>query len=99
MKILEIHLINKLDSKINPNIGNFLSKFFKIFTLSIVILGLIGISIGFGSVLVQIYDSNNNPLGAAGSLSTELILAVTLTWAIVTIISSLLWFYFSKWNV
>jgi len=78
-----------LDEKVNPKVGKNLFKTFKFISLFLMIIGISVIAITFGALFLV--DPH---------ATRRLAWALTfLLWFIATFVSSLLWFYFSKWNV
>ena len=88
MNLFKNGFIQKMDAKVAPKTGKFLATFFRISTLVIAIVGVVGISVGFGAIGID----------KTAVISTGTIVAVFVPWIVITIIFSLLWFYFSKWN-
>jgi|GEM_PF-3514794 len=66
MNLFKNGFIEKIDAKIEPKTGKFLALFFRISTLVISIVGVLAISIGFGSVAID----------AHAKISTGTVLAV-----------------------
>ncbi len=82
------NIITNIDNKVNPKIGKILHKVFKIITLLLATIGVSVIAITFGALALD-----DNSINKIASIITF------FTWIGILLVSSSLWFYFSKWNV
>ncbi len=81
--------VDKVDKKVNPNIGYLLHRIFFILTLVLIFVALPLIVLIVGSFAVVGNIPNE----------TAAICAGIIPWLVLLISSSILWFYFSKWIV
>ena len=89
-------LVVNLDEKINPKIAKILFLIFKFTTLFLIIIGTPVIALTFGALSIVPISMGTSPQYAYTNQTVEIVFGV---WISITIVSSLLWFYFSKWNV
>lgn len=79
---------NKFENRINPSFAKIVCKLFKTIALLLVIVGLPVIVITFGSLVQD------------GQVIPEVVvLSIVISWLVVTFLTLLTWFFFSKWNV
>ena len=94
MKTKLNEMVLNIDEKVNPKVGRILHKIFKTITLLLSTIGVAVIAIVFGALALPHSLDSTLP-----HLDKTLPVIIFSAWLFFVIVSSTLWFYFSKWNV